>query len=55
MVVGNGFSRRTQAGRYCHTAMGFRRLVVFLFLAVITMAEAVKPNYGGTLSAEMFL
>ena len=47
------FFRRTQAKRYCHTAVIFRPLVVLSFLAVTTLAEAVKPNYGGMFSAVM--
>ena len=31
----------------------FRRLAVFSFLAVPTLAEAVKPKYGGIFSAVM--
>ena len=45
------FFRRTRAGRYCQTAVICRRLAVFSFLAVTTFAEAVKPKYGGILSA----
>ena len=43
----------TQVGLHCHTAVIFRRLAVFSFLAVTTLAEAVKPNYGGIFSAVM--
>ena len=43
----------TQAGRYCHTAVRFRRWAVFSFLAVTTLAEAVKPKYGDIFSAVM--
>ena len=31
----------------------FQRLAVFSFLAVTTLAEAVKPKYGGIFSAVM--
>ena len=34
-----------------HTAVIFRRLAVFSFLAVTTLAETVKPKYGGIFSA----
>ena len=36
-----------QAGRYCHTVVIFRRLAVFSFMSVTTLAEALKPKYGG--------
>ena len=29
----------------------FRRYAIFCFLAVTTLAEAVKPNFGGKFSA----
>ena len=48
------FLRRTQAGRYCHFwRQFFRRLAAFSLLAVTTLAEAVKPKYGGIFSAVM--
>ena len=33
--------------------MNFRRFAVFSFLAVTTLAEAVKPKYGDIFSAVM--
>ena len=38
-------------GRYRHTAVIFRRQMIFRFMAVTTSAEAVKPKYGGNFSA----
>ena len=35
----------------CHTAVIFRWYAVFRFLAVTTLAEAVRPKYGGNFSA----
>ena len=38
------FIRRTQAGRYCHTAVIFTRLAVFHFSEVTVLAEAANRN-----------
>ena len=38
------FFKLTQPGRYCHTAVFFRRVAVFSFLAVTTLAEPVNEN-----------
>ena len=54
VVVGNsclGGHRRD--GIAIYTAVIFRRFAVFSFLAVTTLAEAVKPKYGGIFSAVM--
>ena len=42
-----------QGGEPRNTAVIFRRLAVFSFLAVTTLGEAVKPKCGGIFSAVM--
>ena len=39
--------------RQCHTVVMFRRYATFRFMAVATLVEVLKPQYGGKNSAVM--
>ena len=52
VIVGNGFlGGHRRGGNVIPTAVIFRWSAVFRFWAVTTLAEAVKPKYGGNFSA----